>query len=75
MPTGKVTVSSTLAADGQVTLKAAGKQVAEGKFPGLILRKPGEGLTVGNDGQSAVGDYTGPHPFSGKVTHAVITTP
>ena len=75
LPSGKVTVSSTLAADGQVTLKAAGKQVGEGEFPGLILRKPGEGLTVGSDGQSAVGDYTAPHPFSGKVTNAVITTP
>lgn len=48
------------------------KQVAEGKTGGLIGQQPAAGLLVGTAGRAAVGDYTAPNPFKGKVTNARI---
>jgi hypothetical protein len=62
-----------LAADGTVVFQIDGKPAGGGKVEGLLAKKPGEGLTVGNDGQVAVGEYSGPHAFSGKVTGATVT--
>ncbi|MES2921839.1 MAG: sulfatase-like hydrolase/transferase [Verrucomicrobiota bacterium] len=73
LPTGNHKVEATIGADSQVKLTVDGKPVGTGKLAGLIDRKPGEGLTVGNDGTNAVGDYTAPHAFSGKATNVVIT--
>lgn len=66
-------VEAVIAEGGQATLKVDGKQVGEGKLGGLLVRKPGEGLTVGDDGAAAVGDYAAPNAFNGKVTHAAVT--
>lgn len=73
IPAGAHKVEAAVAADGAVTLKVDGKAVGQGKVAGLLARKPGEGLTVGNDGDAAVGDYTAPHPFNGTVTNVVVS--
>lgn len=64
-------IRADVKADGAVTLYVDGKAAATGKVP-LLDKKPGEGLTVGDDGRTPVGNYTGPHPFSGKVTAASV---
>ena len=68
-------VEAVLAAGGKVTLKVDGKSVGEGKVAGLIKRQPGQGLTVGSDGGTPVGDYAAPHAFSGEVRQVRVTTP
>ena len=50
-----------------MTLAVNGKIAATGKAPGLIPAQPKDGLSVGKDTQSAVGNYAAPHPFGGKV--------
>ena len=49
-----------------------GKQVAAGAVGGLISQQPRAGLTVGDTGRSAVGDYVTPNPFKGKVMNVRI---
>jgi len=71
---GEHKVAAAVDASGQVKLTVDGKQVGEGKLAGLIDRRPGEGLTVGNDGGAAVGEYTAPHAFTGKVANVTVTT-
>ncbi len=66
-------IRAELAADGAVTITVDGARAGEGRFPGLLARKPGEGLTVGDDGKAGVGEYAPPHAFSGKVTRAAVT--
>ena len=44
-----------------------GELAAEVKAPGLIESVPVQGLQVGADDGSAVGDYTTPFPFKGVV--------
>jgi hypothetical protein len=65
---GTAKVEARLEADGKITLKVAGKQVAEGRAPGLIQKQPARGLTVGRD-EGAVGDYPSPNPFNGKISN------
>ncbi|WP_367874479.1 sulfatase-like hydrolase/transferase [Luteolibacter sp. Populi] len=67
-------IEATLQADGNVVLKVDGAAAGEGKVSGLIERRPGEGLTIGNDGGAAVGEYSAPHAFSGKVTQVTLKT-
>ncbi len=66
-------VAAKVGADGHITLTVDGQSVAEGKAAGLIPREPVEGLTVGNDGRAAVGEYTAPNEFNGKVEKATVT--
>ncbi|MGC4013894.1 MAG: sulfatase-like hydrolase/transferase [Luteolibacter sp.] len=73
LPAGAHKVEAAVAADGGVVLKVDGKSVGQGKLAGLLTRKPGEGLTVGNDGDAAVGDYTAPAPYNGKVANVVVS--
>jgi arylsulfatase A-like enzyme len=74
LTSGSHKVEAAVDAAGQVKLNVDGKQVGEGKLPGLIDRRPGEGLTVGNDGGAPVGEYTAPHAFTGKVANVTVTT-
>ncbi len=69
---GHFSVKATLHKDGEMTLFVDGKQVADGKAPGLIGQQPGNGLTVGDTGHGAVGDYTAPNPFKGKVENVHV---
>ena len=54
-------------ADGAMTLSVDGKIVQEGKAPGLLNRTPTDPLNVGEDTNAAVGDYTAPFKFDGKI--------
>jgi arylsulfatase A-like enzyme len=69
---GHFLVQATLHEDGAMALSVDGKQVAEGTANGLIRQQPGAGLTVGSSGKAAVGDYTAPNPFEGKVTNVRV---
>jgi arylsulfatase A-like enzyme len=74
LPAGAHKIEASVDAAGQVKLTVDGKQVGEGKLASLIDRRPGEGLTVGNDGGAPVGEYTAPHAFEGKVTNVTVKT-
>lgn len=69
---GPFHISAQLEADGQMVLSVDGKQVAEGKAPGLIPVQPIDGLSIGQDTRSAVGDYQSPFPLKGKVEKVKI---
>jgi hypothetical protein len=69
---GHFAVKATLHADGAMALFVDGKQVAEGKARGLIGQQPGNGLSVGDTLRNAVGDYTTPNPFKGKVENVRV---
>ncbi len=75
LPSGKHTVGAVLAADGAVTFLVDGNKVGEGKLSGPVAKQPGEGLTVGEDGRSAVGAYTAPHAFPGTLEKVTLTLP
>lgn len=64
---GRVGVEARLERDGRITLTAGGKQVGEGRAPGLIERQPARGLAVGRD-EGPVGYYAAPNPIAGSIT-------
>ncbi|MES2572559.1 MAG: LamG domain-containing protein, partial [Verrucomicrobiota bacterium] len=64
---GAHAVEAKLAANGEVILLIDGESAGKGKASGSIATQPREGLTVGGDGSGAVGDYTAPNDFTGKV--------
>lgn len=53
--------------DKELRLYVDGQRVAEGTCKQLISADPAQGLEVGADAQSAVGDYLSPHTLSGIV--------
>ena len=65
-------MQATLHADGGLALLVDGKQVAEGKANGPIAEQPRAGLSVGDSGPAAVGDYDTPNPFKGKITNVRV---
>jgi arylsulfatase A-like enzyme len=69
---GHCLVQASLHEDGALALRVDGKQVAEGNASGLIGQQPRAGLSVGSAGQAAVGDYTAPNPFPGKVINVRV---
>jgi hypothetical protein len=69
---GHFTVKATLGAGGAMSLFVDGKEVAEGKAGGLIGQQPNGGLWVGDSGRGAVGDYSAPNPFKGKVANVRV---
>ena len=72
---GSHKVEAKLAADGKVALFVDGQAAGEGKVDALIANQPAEGLTVGSDGKGAVGEYTAPNDFTGKVENVTVQTP
>lgn len=70
---GKQVVGVKLATDGSVTFTVNGKESGTGKVSGLLAQQPGEGLTVGDDGNNAVGDYQAPHALAGKVEAVTLS--
>jgi len=69
---GHFAVKATLDTGGAMSLLVDGKQVADGKAGGLIAQQPAGGLWIGETGRGAVGDYTAPNPFKGKVTNVRV---
>jgi arylsulfatase A len=63
-----------LARDGTMTLAIDGRNVAQGKAPGLVSRQPVEDFCVGHDNRMAVGDYTAPARFAGTIRNLKIVT-
>ncbi|MDB6171032.1 MAG: arylsulfatase family protein [Chthoniobacteraceae bacterium] len=69
---GAHSLEARLGADGKVVLLIDGESAGEGNAPGSIPSQPGEGLTVGSDGKGAVGDYSAPNDFTGKVDNVTV---
>jgi arylsulfatase len=57
-----------------MSLSVNGQVVARGQAPGLVPVQPADELSVGQDTQSAVGDYTAPHPLQGTVEKVRVQT-
>ena len=69
-------LEAALDKDGTMRLAVNGGIPVTGKAPGLIPRQPQDELSLGEDTQTAVGNYTPPHPLKGKVENvSVIATP
>jgi len=71
---GRFTVEATLGPRGKLALLVNREQVAEGKAAGPIGQQPAAGLFVGMSGKAAVGDYTPPAVFKGKVSNVMVKT-
>jgi arylsulfatase A len=69
---GHFLVQATLHQDGGLALLVDGKQVAQGKAPGLIAQQPKAGFSVGKADRGPVGEYQTPDPFSGKITNVTV---
>ncbi|MHB8902757.1 MAG: sulfatase-like hydrolase/transferase, partial [Thermoguttaceae bacterium] len=71
-PAGAFQVSARLLPDGRMVLAIDGRQVAEGSAGGLIPAEPQDGLSIGEDTHSAVGDYAAPNRLNGKVENVKV---
>ena len=60
-------VVGVLTEDKQMKLFVDGQRVAEAKATGLLTKDPAQGLEVGADAGSAVGEYTSPNAFTGII--------
>ena len=69
---GRFQVQAALQNDGAMSLKVDGKQVAEGKAPGLI-KQPRAGFAVGMSGGSPVVEIKGADAFAGKISNLTVT--
>ncbi|MFV0442694.1 MAG: arylsulfatase [Planctomycetaceae bacterium] len=63
-------VAVALNRKGRVTVKFAGRVVAAGRVPGLLLAVPADGLQVGCDLAGTVGDYDKPFAYNGEIQQA-----
>lgn len=70
---GAFSMEAHLKKDGAMTLAVNGVSVASGKAPGLFALQPKDGLSVGEDSMSPVGDYKAPNALKGKVENVKIT--
>jgi arylsulfatase len=69
---GSARLTAELAADGAMTLSANGRVLATAKAEGTLNRLPQDGLQVGRDANGAVGDYTAPFAFGGKIGRVIV---
>lgn len=69
------TLTAQLFKPGEMILKLNGKVVATGKAPSLITTQPQDALSIGKDDDTAVGSYTAPFPFDGKVKNFRFSAP
>jgi hypothetical protein len=65
-------VEARLGEGGSLRLSVDGKIEAYGRAPGLIAGQPADGLTVGENGSSPVGEYETPNALAGKVRNVVV---
>ncbi len=66
-------LSAELRRDGSARLLVDGVEVARGQAGGRVPSQPKDPLIVGDDRQSAVGDYPTPRPFRGAIIDARLT--
>ena len=71
-PTGKFSIEAKLEKTGAMTLAINGAIVARAQAAGPIAKQPAEELSIGQDTQFAVGDYTAPHPLAGKIENVKV---
>jgi len=75
-----VHLAGVLTKDKQMRLYVDGKLVAEAKAPGLVAKTPVQGLQIGADALSSVGEYATPFAFKGvvdevRVYHRALNDP
>ena len=71
---GTFAVEANLLKDGVMLLKIDGREAARGKAAGLIPVQPKDGVSIGADEQTAVGDYAPPNKLQGAVKQVKIST-
>ncbi len=71
---GRFSLEARLAKNGALTLLVNGTVAAQGTAGGLIPVQPKDEQSIGEDTLSAVGDYSSPHPFRGKVENVRVET-
>ena len=67
-----IEIEAILAQDAMMSLKINGIIVGTGLAHGLIPVQPLDGLSVNQDDQSNVGDYTDPFRYAGRVTQVKV---
>jgi arylsulfatase len=72
LPAPPFTVSSTVNEQGIVTIGANGHVIARAPLEGTLMQLPVDGLQIGRDADSAVGDYKAPFPFAGRIGKAAV---
>lgn len=60
-------VVGVLTENKEMTLYVDGEAVASGKASGLLTKDPAQGLDIGADSSSPVGNYESPHGFTGVI--------
>ena len=71
-PQGQFKIEARLDKTGALSLSVGGKQVASGKAPGVFTNQPQDGLSIGEDTLSAVGEYNPPFALRGKVENVKL---
>jgi arylsulfatase len=71
-PPGRFSVTARLDRDASMQLSIDDRVVARGQAPGLIPVQPQDGLSIGEDSGTAVGDYPPPHPLRGTVANVRV---
>jgi arylsulfatase len=72
LPAKATKIVAALGADDRATITADGVLVATGQCGGPLQRLPVDGLQVGQDAAGAVGSYTTPFAFGGKIAGVVL---
>ncbi len=72
LPAGPIQVGATLSKTGALTLRVAGKTVAQGQAPKPLLMMPTDGLQVGRDEAGQVGNYTRDNAFQGDLQKVIV---
>ncbi|MCB1063270.1 MAG: PQQ-binding-like beta-propeller repeat protein, partial [Verrucomicrobiae bacterium] len=65
-------LAGVLGEDKSMKLYVNGKLAAEGKSTGLIATDPKQGMEIGADNGSAVGDYKAPMAFKGLIDEVLL---
>jgi arylsulfatase len=73
-PTGRFTLEARLERNGAMRLAVNGREAARAQAAGLIPVQPQDELSIGEDRQTAVGNYAPPHPFAGRVERVKVLT-
>ena len=70
--TGAHTAIARFDAAGAITLKLDGQPAVSAAGRGLIVAMPADGLDIGSDQGGAVGPYSTPNKFSGRIESVIV---